>query len=270
MEAQWEIKDFEVLMSQILRGELSVQEQFFINNTSFDASNHISFLDYLLKYKNIHKYTLLKNLYDMYSLFIDNFTELYENKAVHEMKERIKHEWYIGGDDNFLTDEQMKGGDHHVAHKIIKKVNDSFDNVERLHDVEFNVPIKMNLSNGYPLKTEFNNAIDLCKGTTKYIDENIEQLQSVLTTFEDFNLMVYIDLSMKHKSLYLRMNNAQDIPDNIHVIYSNFVFIHNLLHKQVIQQIKLFESINEELHTRCRKVSDIKENMVVIAHMGSR
>ena len=67
----------------------------------------------------------------------------------------------------------------------------------------------------------------------------------------------------------MRLNpNETNIPDNIHIIYSNFVHIHNLLYKHTVHQLKLLQKMENDLNKRCSKISDLQNNMKVIAHMG--
>ena len=111
--------------------------------------------------------------------------------------------------------------------------------------------------------------IQFCKKTTAHLHKKIIDISAIIELFKNFHIEVFIDLSIKHKSLYMRLNpNETDIPDNIHIIYSNFVHIHNLLYKHTVHQLKLLQKMETDLNKRCSKISDLQNNMRVIAHMG--
>ena len=69
MEEQWDIMEFRTFIYNIKQGEISIQEPIHIHNKTRDIISNISFLDYLLKYKNIHK----QNIFLLYQIFMQYF-----------------------------------------------------------------------------------------------------------------------------------------------------------------------------------------------------
>ena len=270
MEEQWDIMDFKTLLYKIKNGDISIQEQIHIHNQTHDIQHNISFLDYLLKYRNIHKQNLYLTLSNIYGLFCSHLDEICENETIQQMKFRIFKEWYHEEDKTLFDNVNQYGGDMRQTELLVDQANKSFDNVSHLSHIEENLPININLTSNYPLKTEFTDAIKFCKKTTTHLRKKVTDIENILEMFQNFHIEVFIDLSIKHKSLYLRLNpNETEIPDNIHIIYSNFVYIHNLLHKHTIHQLKLLQKMETDLNKRCSKINDLQNNMRVIAHMGN-
>jgi len=269
MEEQWDIMDFKTLLYKIKLGEISIQEPIHIHNKTHDIQQKISFLDYLLKYKNIHKQNIFLTLTNIYAVFCSYLDEITENETISEMKYRIFKEWYHQEDNSLSTHINQYGGDMRQTELLVDQANKSFDNVNHLSHIEENLPVHINLSSKYPLTKEFTEAIQFCKKTTTHLHNKIIDISAIIELFKNFNIEVFIDLSIKHKALYMRLNpNETDIPDNIHIIYSNFVHIHNLLYKHTVHQLNLLQKMETDLNKRCSKISDLQNNMQVIAHMG--
>ena len=99
----------------------------------------------------------------------------------------------------------------------------------------------------------FNLILNNQKINKKYIQEIIMKIENTLIKyFNSFNLYQIIDLTMKHKSLYLSLIEGEDdtIPENMHKVFSNFIYIHNLFYKQVIQYYNYLSTIKQELEKK--------------------
>ena len=85
---------------------------------------------------------------------------------------------------------------------------------------------------------------------------------------------MFIDLSIKHKSLYLKLsgkNHHDDtIPENIHKVFSNFINIHNLFYKQLIQYYHHVSSLLEDMSQKCDKMTKLHQNIQAIAYIHNR
>jgi len=269
MEEQWDIMDFKTLLYNIKNGDISIQDPIHINNQTHDIQHNISFLDYLLKYKNIHKQNLYLTLSNIYGLFCAHLDEISENETIQQMKSRIFKEWYREEDNTLFDNIQQYGGDMRQTDLLVNQAHKSFDNVSHLSRIEENLPININLTSNFPLKTEFTETIQFCKKTTTHLRKKVSDIENILDMFQNFHIEVFIDLSIKHKSLYLRLkSNETGIPEKIHIIYSNFVYIHNLLHKHTIHQLKILQKMETDLTKKCSKINELQNNMLVVAHMG--
>ena len=71
------------------------------------------------------------------------------------------------------------------------------------------------------------------------MEKNLIEIESIIKTLKNTDMSQFIDLSIKHKALYLKLSNVDEdddsIPENIHHIFSNYYHIHNLLLKQLNQ-----------------------------------
>ena len=78
-----------------------------------------------------------------------------------------------------------------------------------------------------------------------------------------------IDLSMKHKSLYLSLIEKEDPTDlkMTYIIFSNFLYIHSLLNKQVIQYYNRLLKIKDDITKKCDKIKTLKGNLQTIAYI---
>ena len=160
------------------------------------------------------------------------------------------------------------GSDISTIKELFGKATNSLQEMEDLHKYQEDIPVTMKFSNDRPLSKDMKQVIQYCENTSSHISEKKKTLLSFIQNFKEFNSMAYIDLSIKHKCLYLREEPSADIPDNIHHIYSNFVIIHNLLHKQLIHQHNSFVTMEKTLEERCKHMKELYGQQESIAHIG--
>lgn len=269
---QLSLMDFQDLCYSILSGERSVQDTIDVYNNRRDVLNKLSFLNHLLSYKNIHKDNLLQVLHKIYLMFRNKIIELNQNQNIQKMIERNDKEWYTDKTEITIKDPIYDGFfDHH------SECNEKYDEsckickkIDLLVDNEHNIPLDSNIESSHPLEKDFDEGITSCDESIQYIQEIIMKIENTLIKyFNSFNLYQIIDLSMKHKSLYLSLIEGEDdtIPENIHKVFSNFIYIHNLFYKQVIQYYNYLSTIKQELEKKCIKIKDLKQNLQTIAYI---
>ena len=269
MEEEWNILSFSELKDKVINGDISIQEVIPLKNKECNIQTNMTFLDYLLKYKNINHHNILGALLFLYRAFTEKFDELYQNETILNVRNRIFKEWFITPD-NLIKEISMFGGgpDISTIKELFGKATNSLQEMEDLHKYQEDIPVTMKFSNDSPLSKDMKQVIQYCDNTSSHISEKKKTLLSFIQNFNDFNSMVYIDLSIKHKCLYLREEPSADIPDNIHHIYSNFVIIHNLLHKQLIHQHNSFVTMEKTLEERCKHMKGLYGQQETIAHIG--
>ena len=77
--------------------------------------------------------------------------------------------------------------------------------------------------------------------------------------------------SIKHGPLYYQlMRGDSNIPINIHRILSNFVHIHNLLFKQIIQHYQKFKRYIVDVEGKMNDVNEKFSNIQIIATMENQ
>ena len=57
----------------------------------------------------------------------------------------------------------------------------------------------------------------------------------------------------------------EQLPDNIHVIFLNYILMHNLFHKQTIQHLNYLHSILKDVTQRITEMNGIKNNIRVLS-----
>ena len=92
---------------------------------------------------------------------------------------------------------------------------------EKIHTVTIFV------NNNTSVERHIDGCLIVCSKTIEILEKNIKEITELIQTMDNFNINLMIDLSIKHKPLYIKLNNGEDsdIPENIHLIYSNFIYI---------------------------------------------
>ena len=121
-----------------------------------------------------------------------------------------------------------------------------------------------------PLDKHFLTSINTCNESIEYIENNLDDIKKIIDTLRKQDMTQFMDLSIKHKSLYLKLSNKSEddetIPENIHHIFSNYYHIHNLLLKQLIQYYHHTNTFLNELKERCQSMENLKQNINAIAY----
>ena len=233
---QWSHMDFENLIQGVLSGEYNIQEPLIIHNVAGDRVNKQSFLNYLMNYENINKDNFLRALHDIFNTLQKRIYKLKSNPNINRMIIRIHDEW-IEPEKDFVLIKSISPEIIDVKHVIDKEYGKSCefcDNAEKTCQVLRSSPIdEINKSNNVDRETEW--AIMLCDELSNKIQSTMEDVKNYINQTKSYDLSLLIDLSIKHKSLYLKLNDVQDdeIPENIHTIFSNYIYMFNLFHKQL-------------------------------------
>ena len=95
------------------------------------------------------------------------------------------------------------------------------------------------------------------------MEKNLIELETIIKSMKNTDMTQFVDLSIKHKALYLKLSGVDEdddsIPENIHHIFSNYYHIHNLLLKQLIQYYHYTNDLLEELKERCLTMENYKK-----------
>ena len=273
MEEQWLLINFQELLKSILNGNRCIQEPISIANRRRDTSSKVSFLNLLLSYKNIHKDNILEVLASIYDKFIENIDELKENNNVQMMMDRINNEWY---DPNYIfLIKNPLPNDFFDINKRNKEYHDRSckvcEEVEQLSKIENNIPLKLKEGEHHPLEKHFQSSIQFCNEGIQYLEENCLSIRSFIQELRNVDMTQFIDLSIKHKSIYLKLSESnegdEEIPENIHRIFSNYIHIHNLFLKQLIQYYHYVEDLLNHLKEKCQEMKSLKQNVSSIAYL---
>lgn len=262
--------NFQALLQKIINGDISIQEPISIHNKRLDTLSKISFLNHLLNYKNINKDNILEILFKIYHMFQDRIKSLKKNDTIQVMLERNNHEWFepnnlyvidIPLNDKFFDTSRYVKNKYMKSYEICNDIDNLCKIESNIHfnDDQTTHPLSTHIETGY---LDCNETINELKDLLIHIEETLEYLKS-------FNLYQYMDLSLKHKSLYLKLNEKEDddIPDNIHIIFSNFIYTHNLILKQMIHYHKHILEVLNTVENKCDNLQKMKQNIDRIAYM---
>lgn len=268
-ETNWSYIDFESLINSVLNGDKSIQEPFVIYNETGDKINKLSFINHLLAYENIHKDNFLETIYVIHKGFQDKLNKLQTNDCIKNMIQKISGEW--SDDDTLFYHKDVFPSDFFQTNKdIYKRYNDScqaYDIMRERSMDERNIPLDAQLSSTHPMERHIDGCLIVCSKTIQTLEKNIKEITELIQTMDNFNINLMIDLSIKHKPLYIKLNNGEDsdIPENIHLIYSNFIYIHLLLKKQLIHELNKINSMLYELKEKCQESDILKNNLTTVA-----
>ena len=266
MEDEWSYLLFDTLINKILNGKQSVQEPIQLYTLSHTKTNNISFLNHLLMYENIDRNNLLESLLTIYDQFLQKIEELKKNKNINNMITMVGDEWY--NEDGCECGCQLP-----IDDSFLKNYNDVIIGVEKLSNIcencinnsheKHQIPYESFMRKESPNDRLLDSGIILSKNVLDNLKQNLEETEKLLEFFKNFNTSFYIDLSIKHKPLYFQLNGVRDesIPDNIHLIFSNFLNIHNLLHKQLIQHHQSLKSIISQVKANSDNVHQRKKEI---------
>ena len=263
-------------MKTILNGNRCVQDPISISNKRRDTVSKISFLNLLLSYNNVSKDNILDILANIYGLFQNRIDELKHNDIVQRMMDSINQEWY---DPDYMFDVHFPVNDDFFDQtSLIKPKYDKScklcEEIKQLSTIENNIPLKIEKNGEHPLDKHFKTSIDVCQDSIQYMEANIKEIKSIIDQLKKTDMSQFIDLSIKHKALYLKLSgkdeNDDSIPENIHHIFSNYYHVHNLLLKQMIQYYHYILFLHDELKNRCQSLENLKQNVHSIAYFEEK
>lgn len=274
MSDNWNIIDFKDLMGSILNGKRNIQEPISISNKRRDTVSKISFLNLLISYNNVNKDNLLDVLINIYKRFHNRINGLKKNKLIENMMESINQEWY---DPDYMFIIQFPFTDDFFEKNVENKSKYDrsckiCEEIKNLTTIEHNIPFKLEKTDIHPLDKHFTAGIDICSSSISYIENNLEEIKTIIQSMRSQNMSQIIDISIKHKALYLKLSDKdiddESIPEDIHHIFSNFIHIHNLLLKQLVQYYHFMLELLNEIKERCQTMNNLQQNIKSIAYFN--
>lgn len=272
MSDNWVIIDFQDLIKSILNGNRCVQDPIAISNKRRDTVSKISFLNLLLSYNNVNRDNILDVLANIYERFHNRMDNLKKNDIVQNMMDSINQEWY-DPEYMFVFDYPFSDDffDRNMENKTkYEKSCKICEQIKQLSTIENNIPLKIEKDGEHPLDKHFSKGIGSCKHAIDFMEKNLVEIETVIKSMKNTDMTQFIDLSIKHKALYLKLSGVEEdddsIPENIHHIFSNYYHIHNLLLKQLIQFYHYTSGLLEELKERCLNMENLQKNVKSIAY----
>ena len=153
--------------------------------------------------------------------------------------------------------------------RLYERSNKTFNEMVELSKYEKDIPIDSKLRDDYPMERELEGAIILCEKTVEKINKHLYLLKDNINSIKSLNISPFLELSIKHKPIYYNSNNNEEVPNNIHKIFSNYIHIHNLFIKQLIIYYNNLSSIVEEIQKNYAELQLLKKNVKIIAHLDT-
>jgi len=254
--------DYHELLNLLKNGDISVQDPVMVYDSSGNTSKKCPFEQYLQEYEGFDDKNSLEKLHGIYDIMRTRVNELEETPEVKDFVINLNNQWIEP--DRPLHVEDV------IPEDFFQKQERGVGNYERacgLCDrVDGNCPKtpESSFTGKHPLEREADGVIDLCGQVREYLEDNMEDIKKMLIYFRGFDSSLFLDLSQRHKSLYFPNDTQNDIiPNNIHIIFSNFLLLHNMFTKQLIQYYKYLHGLLEELDEKCSKMNALKDSVQV-------
>lgn len=275
MNEEWLLMNFQEFLNKLLMGDILIQDHINVLNIRRDTSCKVSFLNYLLSYNNINKDNILGILAEIYNNFYELMNQLKNNEAVQKMIERINGEWYET--DNFIVIENPITNEYFDNLKeneiLYQKSYQVFEEINHLSKIENNIPLQVEKDNSHPMKKYFQQFISIYKETIDKLTSHLNETEQNIQHFKGQNLNFLLDLSIKHKQFYLKISDVdkiEGIPENIHGVFSNYIYIQNLLLKQLVQYFHILKTRLSEINDKLDKVKIMQQNIETIAYFKEK
>ena len=201
--------------------------------------------------------------------------QLKNNEAVQKMIERINGEWYET--DNFIVIENPITNEYFDDLKeneiLYQKSYQVFEEINHLSKIENNIPLQVEKDNSHPMKKYFQQFISIYKETIDKLTSHLNETEQNIQHFKGQNLNFLLDLSIKHKQFYLKISDVdkiEGIPENIHGVFSNYIYIQNLLLKQLVQYFHILKTRLSEINDKLDKVKIMQQNIETIAYFKEK
>ena len=254
--------DYDELKQLLLNGDISIQDPIMVYDASGETSKKCPFERYLQEYEDFDEKNSLEKTYDLYDLLRNRVNELDETPEVKSFVIDLNDQW--------IEPDRQLHVENVIPEEFFQKQNRGVENYQRacglcdrIDGSCSNTP-ESSFTGEHPVHREADGVIDLCGQVREYIEDNMEDIKKMLMYFRGFDTSLFLDLSKKHKSLYFNNNNQNDmIPNNIHIIFSNFLLLHNMFTKQLIQYYRYLHGLLQELDERCQKMNVLKESIPV-------
>lgn len=254
--------DYDELKQLLLNGDISIQDPIMVYDSSGETSKKCPFERYLQEYEDFDNKNSLEKTHGLYDLLRNRVNELDETPEVKTFVIDLNDQW-IEPDRQLHVENVIPEGFFQKQNRGVENYQRACGLCDRIDGSCSNTP-ESSFTGEHPVHREADGVIDLCGQVREYIEDNMEDIKKMLMYFRGFDTSLFLDLSKKHKSLYFGNNNQNDmIPNNIHIIFSNFLLLHNMFTKQLIQYYKYLHGLLQELDERCQKMNVLKESMPV-------
>lgn len=267
--------DIKILVKEMIEGLIQINRPLIITSNDRTNTEELSFLSHILKYNNVKKETIFIFLNEVLVVFNNQLKKIMRNSNIQNFINNIKSEWADFSDILFkeeFDEEQVK-----LMEDIINNINELCKRFK-----ELNTSVESNNITDVIQQDDLVDRMNTFVKSVQEFNSNIEEISNELNRYESnlnkLNTCILLDLSMKNKKLYLEFNDISEdnnIPENIQNIFLNYIFILNLIKKQILyykNTIKKVEEISENMkkHIETSKMNLKSNDKVFISQENEK
>lgn len=260
------IMNEKIFLEKYTTGYLNINEKLILDN------KEITFIELVLKLCKNNNYDLL---YILNKLRIS--IELYLNELINKNKiidnniKNILNEWSL----DIKSNEIFNKLNINYEYNLFIEDNEKYNDIKNVIN-KFNYDIK---NNNYNLNSDIKDALLLlninCKECIDNLKNHIDILIKIINEIEPKYNYILINLSNIHKSEYmnnikiensdynslLSIKNNKDIPENINIIFLNYIYVINYLKKEYHYLISTMKTMLLNINKDNETFNTLTENL---------
>jgi hypothetical protein len=249
---------FEEFQHHILNGTINIHQPIQMKSKE-DIDHSVSFLTYLLKYPMVHKENIHIIFFNLFQEFYKTIHQYIHTEPVQILYTKLLSDW--GVSDVTIDIQNIFNDEIHIYETIEKAVN-ACNEAEFVITQPQNETLEMKLTGGSQLEREVSSSAIICSDTLQGLKTHQESIQKIIDNLSKLSMNIFLELSMKQKSFYLDIHpDSQDIPETIHQIFLNFVFVYNLFLKQLHHQKEHISQILSGLEMKTKEIIDLHKHI---------
>ena len=233
------------LVRKMIEGEIQINKPLMLTSKDRTDVEQLSFLTHIIKHNGVTKNTIFIFLNETLEVFNNQLLKLMKNKNVQTFIDNIKKEWSDTSD--ILFKKSLSENKITTIENILENINDLCIGFKDL-----NLKIESNNVTDILIEDELMDNMDIFIKSIKDFHESTDKINKEISEYEmildNVNIKVLLDLSMKDKQIYLQYNDIESddkIPEHIHNIFLNYIFILNLIKKHLIYYKNVIEKMKE-------------------------
>ncbi len=262
------------LIEKCSQGSINIHQAIKLKNKSQNTLHYMPFLKHLIHFCKDDKDNLLNIQFKIKNMIERNIKKSLKNYHFDKCIEKTINEWNLSIDSSDIFNNNNNTYDYKRFLKVNKEFNEFIFNHNGLYNIieqknnKYDDDIKDSIiliienceENIKNTQSELNNSLEIIKN----IESKYPYLLLDLSTQTKDQYMEYIDTNSKNTSFFESMivnKGDAEIPNNINTIFMNYIYIINMLKKELHYIITVYKSILENLKEKLSNLSILKENL---------
>ena len=255
-------------------GKINIHSPIKLKNKSQNTLHYVSFINHILHFCTDNKDNLLKILFKIKSQIEQNMKKSLKNYYFDQCIEQSINEWNLTLNADDIFKNNNKKYDYNEFLKMNKNYNEFIFNMNGLE----NIIEQKNNKYDEDIKDSIILIIENCEEYIELVEEQLQYSIDIIKNIEPEHLYLLIDLSTKNKDVYMEYidNNTKnasffenmitnknniEIYDNINTIFLNYIYIINMLKKELHYIITVYKSILQKLIEKLSSLGKLKDSL---------